>query len=106
MSPDLLLLAVVLAGEGAVSLLTDHLDGDLVEVLRPEPKPDLATDPGPQELAHGVLGGEGLWERVLLEIRTHEDKDPLHWVGETDDGVVLQRNGGPPSHFGPIHPGT
>ena len=103
---DLLILTVGLTGECAFGLLADHLDGHLVEVLGPEPESDLATDPGAQQLADGVLGGEGLGEGLLHNVRTHEDEHLLGWVGETDGGVVIQWDGCSPAHFGPIDPGT
>ena len=78
-------------GEGAVSSLADHLDGDPVKVGDPEGQPHLATDASPQQLAHFVLGGELLGVGILNNFVTHEDEDLLGGISEADHGVVLQR---------------
>ena len=88
-----------------MGLLADHLDGDLVKILSPEPQSDLATDSSAQELTHGVLGGEGLGKGLLHKVRAHEDVHLLGWIAEADGGVVLQGDGGTPAHLDSVDPG-
>ena len=93
-------------GEGAVSSLGDHLDGDPVKVRDPEGQSHLATDASPQQLAHFVLGGELLGVGILHNFVTHEDEDLLGGVGEADHRVVLQRPDVVLPNFVTVNPGS